>query len=192
LDLRALTPEGAPGGPRLTDLAGGSSERIAEVIAGYQEAFTPWAADGMVTIAAVQGHAIGAGFQLALACDLRIAADDASFALREVHLGLVPDLGGTHPLMNLLGYSRALELGTTGRTVAAQEALDLGLVLRVVPAADLPVATDELAESLLDVPAASLLAVKTLLRNGLGRNPEEQRAAERIAQAGLLRGMSPE
>jgi enoyl-CoA hydratase/carnithine racemase len=192
LDLRALTPEGAPGGPRLDDLTSGSAEEIAETIAGYQEAFTPWAGDGMVTIAAVRGHAIGAGFQLALACDLRVAAEDASFALREVQLGLVPDLGGTHPLIHLLGYSRALELGATGRAMGAQEALDLGLVLRVVPPEDLVAATDELAEALLAVPATALLAVKTLLRGGLTRTPTEQRSAERAAQAVLLRGLSRE
>ena len=63
----------------------------------------------MVSIASVQGHAIGAGFQLALACDLRVMADDALLSMRETSLGLVPDLGGTQPLVDVVGYARALE-----------------------------------------------------------------------------------
>ncbi len=61
----------------------------------FQEAFTWWRRPDLVTVAAVQGHAVGAGFQLALACDLRVVADDAQFAMREPSLGLVPDLVGT-------------------------------------------------------------------------------------------------
>ena len=76
-----------------------------------------------MSIAAVQGHAIGAGFQLALACDLRVVADDVQFAMRETSLGLVPDLTGTHPLVGLVGYARALEICVTGRFVHAEEAV---------------------------------------------------------------------
>ena len=88
----------------------------------------------IVSIAAVQGHAIGAGFQLALACDLRVLADDAKFTMAEVSLGLVPDLGGTKPLVDLVGYARALEICATGRRVGAAEALAMGLANLVVPA----------------------------------------------------------
>ncbi len=70
----------------------------------------------------MQGYAIGAGFQLALACDLRVLADDARFTMREPALGLVPDLTGTKPLVELVGYSRALEICATARWVAADEA----------------------------------------------------------------------
>ena len=75
-----------------------------------------------MSIAAVQGHAIGAGFQLALACDLRILADDAKLCMKEPALGLVPDLTGTKPLVDIVGLPRAIELCLTARTVAAEEA----------------------------------------------------------------------
>ena len=71
-----------------------------------------------MTIAAVQGHAIGAGFQLALACDFRVLAEDVQFCMAETGLGLVPDLGGTLPLVRLVGYSRAAEICVTSRRVA--------------------------------------------------------------------------
>ena len=70
----------------------------------------------------MQGHAIGAGFQLALACDLRVLTEDAQFTMAEVALGLVPDLGGTKRLVELVGYARALDICVTGRRVDAAEA----------------------------------------------------------------------
>jgi 2-(1,2-epoxy-1,2-dihydrophenyl)acetyl-CoA isomerase len=84
------------------------------------------------TIAAVQGHAVGAGFQLALACDLRIGSEDLKFAMLEVRFGLIPDLGGTHRLSRLVGPARAQDIAWTGRTIEAEEADRLGLVNRVV------------------------------------------------------------
>lgn len=186
LDRRALTPQGPPEGPVLAELAAMTPAERDAAIAGYQEGFSCWSADGFLTVAAVQGHAIGAGFQLALACDLRLAADDARFALRETSLGLVPDLGGTHPLVRQVGFARALDLCATGRAVDAVEAERLGLVQRVVPVAELGAAVDALVGTLLAVPRAALLATKTLLRDADGRSPREQRAAERAAQAELL------
>ena len=190
LDRRAFTPEGIPGEPGLIQLAAMSPAQVDAVIDGYQQAFACWAADEFVTIAAVQGHAVGAGFQLALACDLRIAADDARFAMREATLGLVPDLGGTKPLVAAVGYARALEICATGRWVAAAEALRLGIVQQVVPAAGLDGAVDELVEALLSVPGGALPATKSLLRDAAGRCAQDQRAAERAAQAGQLRNLA--
>ena len=79
----------------------------------------------------MQGAAVGAGFQLALACDLRVCSTDARFSMRETSLGLVPDLTGTHPLVRAVGYARALEICVTGRWVDAAEALSLGLATSV-------------------------------------------------------------
>ena len=88
--------------------------------AGYQAGFRWLRSPGIVSVAAVQGHAIGAGCQLALACDLRVLADDAQLRLPEATLGLVPDLTGTSTLVELVGYSRAMEICLTGRAVKAR------------------------------------------------------------------------
>ena len=114
----------------------GHDEASAE-IAGYQHGLGVFARPGLVSLALVQGHAVGAGFQLSLACDVRIAAEDAQFSMAEVSLGLVPDLGGTKRLVELVGYSRAAEICLTGRRVDATEALRIGLVSSVVAAGEL-------------------------------------------------------
>jgi enoyl-CoA hydratase/carnithine racemase len=142
-----------------------------------------------VSIAAVQGHAVGAGFQLALACDLRLAADDARFSMREPALGLVPDLGGTGALVDAVGYGRALEICATARWVDAAEAARIGLVQAVVPAPDLPAAVDALAGAVLANPGPAVRATKALLRRAARHPREEQLAAERHAQGERLRAL---
>ena len=190
LDRRAFTPGGIPGEPGLVELAGLDPAALDEQIAAYQEGFTCWSGDGLISVAAVRGHAIGAGFQLVLACDLAIAADDAQFAMREPALGLVPDLGGTLPLVRAVGYPRALEICASGRFVEAREAAELGLVLAVVPVADLATAVDRLVAGIMAAPSGAVLATKALLRDAPGRAPADQLAAERAAQALRLRTLA--
>ena len=98
-------------------------------------------------IASINGVAAGAGCNLALACDYRIAADTAKLSESFVKIGLHPDWGGTWLLPRLVGRSRAFELLATGRMVEAQEALAIGMVDRVVPAAELAAATETLARA---------------------------------------------
>src|SRR5690606_1655176 len=117
-------------------------------IASFQEAFAWWRRPDLISVAAVQGHAIGAGFQLALAADIRVCADAVRVAMKETSLGLVPDLTGTHPLVDLLGYSRALEICVPGRFVHAAEAERTGLANLVVPAAELDGAVSDLSAAL--------------------------------------------
>ncbi len=124
----------------------------------------------------MQGHAIGAGFQLALACDLRVVADDVQFAMRETSLGLVPDLTGTQPLVDLVGYARALEICATGRFVHAEEAERIGLANLVVPADELDAAVRDLAAALLAAPRDAVIETKALLRGAGSRTYDEQRA----------------
>ncbi|GAA1433763.1 enoyl-CoA hydratase/isomerase family protein [Microlunatus lacustris] len=186
LDLRQLQPGGTAEGS-VEALLPGSDAALAEAIGGFQQAFTPWRSLPAVVVAVVQGRAIGAGFQLALAADLRVAAADAQLVMAESRLGLVPDLGGTAALVELVGYSRALELCLLARPVAAEEALAWGLLTRVAGAAGLEAAVDELLDALLALPAPVLRATKRLLADAVGRSADEQRRAERSTQVPLLR-----
>ncbi|WP_460064182.1 enoyl-CoA hydratase/isomerase family protein [Streptomyces sp. YKOK-I1] len=190
LDRQMFTPKGIEGEPSFIDLARSGDAELDAAIAGFQEGFTWWRRNDVVTVAAVQGHAIGAGFQLALACDLRVVADDVQFAMRETALGLVPDLTGTHPLVSLVGYGRAAEICLTGRFVGAQEAVDSGLANRAVPAAELDAAARELATALLAAPREAVIETKALLRGAADRTYDEQRAAERAAQTRRLRDLA--
>lgn len=101
-------------------------------IASLQRCFTAYETIPKPTIAAVGGLALGGGIQLAAACDLRVAADDAELAVYEIRWGIIPDLGGTQRLPRLIGLGRAKELVMTGRRMKADEALAWGLVNRVV------------------------------------------------------------
>ncbi|MFJ3423306.1 enoyl-CoA hydratase/isomerase family protein [Streptomyces sp. NPDC086082] len=190
LDRRAFTPEGFDGEPSFIDLAHSDDSVLDGAIAEYQEGFTWWRRSDLVSIAAVQGHAIGAGFQLALACDLRVVADDVQFAMRETSLGLVPDLTGTHPLVGLVGYARALEICATGRSVLAEEAVSTGLANIAVPADQLEDAVRDLTTALLAAPRDAVIETKALLQGVQGRAYDDQRAAERAAQARRLRDLA--
>jgi enoyl-CoA hydratase/carnithine racemase len=108
------------------------------------------------TIASIHGACIGLGAELALACDLRVMADDAQFGLPEVRLGLIPDVGGTSRLPAIAGLGNAKELIMTGRAIGAEEAYRIGVANRVVAVDELESATDALVDELL---AAAPLAV---------------------------------
>ncbi|MGW5035399.1 enoyl-CoA hydratase/isomerase family protein [Streptomyces nigra] len=190
LDRAMFTPEGIEGEPSFIDLARSSDGELDAAIAGYQEAFTWWRRNDLVSIAAVQGHAVGAGFQLALACDVRVVADDVQFAMRETGLGLVPDLTGTHPLVGLVGYGRALEICVTGRFVSAEEAVTSGLANLAVPADQLDDAVRDLAGAIVAAPRDAVVETKALLRGATDRTYDEQRGTERAAQARRLRDLA--
>ncbi|MER6954744.1 enoyl-CoA hydratase/isomerase family protein [Streptomyces sp. NPDC000618] len=190
LDRQMFTPEGIEGERSFIDLARSGDAELDAAIAEFQEGFTWWRRNDVVSIAAVQGHAIGAGFQLALACDLRVVADDVQFAMRETSLGLVPDLTGTHPLVSLVGYGRAVEICLTGRFVHAEEAVSTGLANLAVPAPELDAATRELAAAVLAAPREAVIETKALLRGAGDRTYDDQRAAERAAQARRLRDLA--
>jgi len=183
IDLRMFTAEGVPGEARNPSPADPGFD---ESIASYQAGYTWLRNPAIVSIAAVQGHAIGAGFQLALSCDLRIITEDARFCMKEPALGLVPDLTGTKPLVDIVGLPRAIELCLTARTVDAREAADLRLAELVVPAADLDGAVSDLVAALLATDAAAARATKALLAQAAGNTLDQQAAAERAAQARLL------
>jgi enoyl-CoA hydratase/carnithine racemase len=182
IDLKVLA--GAAGGEAV---ARPDDEDFEAQVAGYQAGYLWLRNPSIVSIAAVQGHAIGAGFQLALACDLRILAEDAKLCMKEPALGLVPDLTGTKPLVDIVGLPRAIELCLTTRTITAAEALMLRLAELVVPGDELDAAVCDLVAALLATDSAAARATKALLQQASGNSVAEQAAAERAAQAKLLR-----
>jgi enoyl-CoA hydratase/carnithine racemase len=174
----------------LVNLASRPGEEALATIQSYQEAFGLAARPGLVSVAVVQGFAIGAGFQLALGCDIRIAAEDAQFSMAEVTLGLVPDLGGTKRLVELVGYSRAASLCLTGRRISAAEADRIGLVSEVVPVAELDAAADRFVNQILQLQRDAVVEVKALLLAAADNSQAGQERAEREAQYRRLRALA--
>ncbi|MEU7880303.1 enoyl-CoA hydratase/isomerase family protein [Microbispora bryophytorum] len=189
IDLRMFTPEGVPGQESFASAAALADTEFEQRIAEAQKGFLWLRRPEIVSIAAVQGHAIGAGFQLALACDLRVVADDVKFCMKEPALGLVPDLTGTKPLADIVGVPRAIEMCLTARTVGAAEAVRLGLAEIAVPASELAQAVEDLAAALLGTDRAAAAATKRLLQAAPGRTLEEQAAAERAEQVVRIRAL---
>ena len=190
LDRALFTPEGIDGIPGVLQLARMEHDEASAEIAGYQHGLGVFARPGLVSVALVQGHAVGAGFQLSLACDVRIAASDAQFAMAEVGLGLVPDLGGTKRLLELVGYSRALEICLTGRRVDAAEADRIGLVNSVVAPDELAGAGERFVAGILAQSASAVSEIKALLLAAADRSQGEQERAEREAQHRQLRALA--
>ena len=132
----------------LSGLAGVQGAQFRAFVRLAQRPFRTLATMDKPVVAAVQGHAVGAGFQLALAADVRVAARDVRFGMLEARYGLIPDLGGMHRLARLVGPARAKELVWTARLVEADEADRLGLVNRVVDGEPLDAAAELIADIL--------------------------------------------
>lgn len=119
------------------------------------------------SIAALHGFCLGGGLEMAMACDLRIAARDTQLALPEINLGLIPGAGGTQRLPRLVGLGRALEIMLLGNRIGAEEALRMGLVNRLVPdGGDLRTEAVALAQRIAEKPPAAAAAVKEAVRLG--------------------------
>lgn len=182
LDRAVFTPEGLPGEQSIAELMTFPPERVDAVIDEFQQGFL-WLRDPrVISVAAVHGYAIGGGFQLALACDLRVVADDVRFCMKEPALGIVPDLGGTKPLVDAVGYARALEICATGRFVGAAEAVQTGLALAAVPGEELDRTVADLVAAILEVPAGAVRETKWVLQGATENDLDSQRRREREAQ----------
>jgi enoyl-CoA hydratase/carnithine racemase len=190
LDRRMLGPDGVDGQPSVLRLLDRSDAEVADRIATWQQGFTWLRRPDLISIAAVRGAAVGAGFQLALACDVRVVTSDARFSMREPLLGLVPDLTGTKPLVELVGYSRALEICATTRWVSADEAQDLGLATMVVPPAELGDAVADLVAALTAPMHGAVTETKALLQSAARLDLDAQRLAERQAQVRRFRELA--
>jgi len=119
---------------------------------------------GTPVIAAVRGYALGGGCELAMACDLVVAGDDAQFGQPEIRLGVIPGAGGTQRLPRAIGVARAMDLVLTGRRIGAVEALAMGLVSRVVPADETVAAALDLASEIAGSPSLAVAAAKAAIR----------------------------
>jgi enoyl-CoA hydratase len=118
-------------------------------------------------VAAIRGYAFGGGLELALACDIRIAADDAQLGLTEINLAIIPGGGGTQRLPRLVGRGKALEMILTGMRIPAAEALRIGLVERVVPAAELAAAASTFTRTIAEKAPIALRYAKEAVVGGL-------------------------
>jgi 2-(1,2-epoxy-1,2-dihydrophenyl)acetyl-CoA isomerase len=175
----------------LAGLAASAGEEPGGVEAFVRHAQRPFrllASMGKPTVAAVRGHALGAGFQLALACDLRVAASDARFGMLEVRYGIVPDLGGIHHLTRLVGPARAKELVWSTRTVDAAEADLLGLLTSVVRPDELEERAEALAREVAAHSPTAVRLAKSLIDGTSTRSLDEELDAEGLAQTEALEG----
>ena len=171
-------------------------EAFRKLLDAGREIVTAIAALPQPVIAAVNGVAAGAGCNLALACDYRLASDSAKLGQTFVRIGIHPDWGGTWTLPRLVGTSRAMEIMMTGRMVDAAEALAIGMVDRVVPAAELAAETETLARAIAAGPPIAIQGIKRALAasraNGLREqiDLESEHQLRAFASADAAEGMA--
>ncbi|HEX7165737.1 MAG TPA: enoyl-CoA hydratase-related protein [Acidimicrobiales bacterium] len=163
-DILEFTAGGGGIDAGLVDPAGARA-----IVGNFRAALDTVAAIPRVVIAAVTGYALGGGCELALACDLRVAADNAKFGQPEILLGILPGGGGTQRLPRLVGTARAKDLILSGRQVDAEEALRIGLADRVVPAAAVFDEAVSWAASFARGPLAAQAFAKRAIDDGVGR-----------------------
>ena len=155
-------------------------------IGEFQDVFTRLERLPKLTIAAVNGYALGGGCELAMACDLRIAADDAQLGQPEILLGVIPGAGGTQRMPRLVGVGRATEIIYSGRLVKAEEALAIGLVNEVVPAAEVYQHALKRAIRYARGPLVALMAAKQVIQSGVDADMATGLLLERQAFAALF------
>jgi enoyl-CoA hydratase len=154
-------------GADIAELAGLDPEGGRRTAAFGQNVFRRLETMGKPSIAAINGYALGGGCELAMACSIRVAADNAKIGLPEVTLGVIPGYGGTQRLPRIVGRGTAMDLILTGRAVDANEALRIGLVSQVVPLADLMEAARKIALRILRNGPLALKAAMEAVDRGL-------------------------
>ncbi|UWF77315.1 MULTISPECIES: enoyl-CoA hydratase-related protein [Microbacterium] len=163
------------------------SKTAAEMLAtDHFGAWSDFAAVRTPVIAAVSGYALGGGCELAMMCDIILAADTATFGQPEINLGVIPGMGGTQRLIRAVGYYKAAELILSGRLIGAEEAERIGLVSRVVPASDLLDEAAKLAETIASKSLPSVYAAKAALDAAMETFLSDGLAHEKQAFAALF------
>lgn len=173
-------------GADVKEFAGWSYTDMVDHSVGLQASLTAIARIPKPVIAAVTGYALGGGCELALCADLRVAGESAQFGQPEILLGIIPGAGGTQRLPRLVGPARAKDLILSGRFVAADEALAIGLVDRVVPDTDVYAEAFAWAQQLAQRPAYAVRAAKEAIDRGLETDLDSGLELERLHFAGLF------
>jgi enoyl-CoA hydratase/carnithine racemase len=189
-NIRALVVWGGErvfaAGADIKEMAGRDTVTVYKYIERFQGVFTKLEQLPILTIAAVNGYALGGGCELALACDLRICADDAMFGQPEILLGVIPGAGGTQRLPRLIGVGRAKELIYSGRFVTAEEAYRIGLVNEVEAPDKVYERAKDLAKLYASGPSVALMSAKQVIQNGLNADMATGLLLERQAFAALF------
>jgi len=183
-DVRAVVLTGAGdrsfcAGADLKERKGVTPEQTGPYVDAISGGIDAWARIPQPTIALVNGFAFGGGFELALACDFRIAAETAAFALTEVRLGIMPGAGGTQRLARIAGVARAKELVMLGRRISGAQAAEMGVVHRCVPAGELEAAAEELLDELSACAPVSVAMAKEAIDRGIEVGIDEGLRIER-------------
>ena len=168
---------------QMTDL---DAVQMFRYIGGFQDVLTRLERLPQITIAAINGYALGGGCELSMACDYRICADNSKLGQPEILLGIIPGAGGTQRLTRLVGVGRAKDIIYTGRFVDAEEARSIGLVHNVVPPDDVYDAAVKLAERFATGPTVALMAAKQAIQNGYEVDMDNALLIERQAFAALF------
>ena len=166
-------------GADIADLAAMSPEDFEKWLLLNQKFFDKIATLELPTIAALNGYTLGGGLELALACDLRVAKAGSKLGLPEAKLGVIPGTGGTQRLTRLVGPGIAKDLIFSGRRVTAEEALQMGLVNRVIPAEEWPQGLEEYAKEIAANAPISVRGSKVCINAALDKTPEEGYELER-------------
>lgn len=173
-------------GADINEMAEQDATSMFRYIGRFQDVYTRLERLPQITIAAVNGYALGGGCELALACDLRICADNSQLGQPEILLGVIPGAGGTQRLPRLVGTGRAKEIVYSGRFVGAEEALQIGLVNEVVPADRVYPRAVELAEQYAAGPRVALMAAKQTIQQGMEVDITSALLMERQAFAAMF------
>ena len=188
--IRGEGERGFCAGADLTEFGTAPSVAVAREVRWERDVWGLFLSIRKPLIAAIHGYAIGSGVEIACLCDVRIAAENATFSMPEVALGMVPAAGGTQTLPRAVGMSRALEMVLTNRRLDAIEARRIGLVHEVAPLDELFAVAERYAQRLASLSPQALAAAKTAVLEGMDLSLDEGLALERRQFSMLLSSRS--